>query len=204
MILDAWRRRRRARRAPAGPLRDHLATAPRPDRWLAVDVETTGLDPATDALLAVGFVPIDGDRVVLSGARRLIVRAGVEVGWSATIHGITDDHLAAGEDLRPVLDELFTALRGRTMVCHHARMEEGFLGAATLAAYGVRPVFTTVDTLAEERRRWERRGEESPRGAMRLMACRERYGLPVVPLHDALGDAVACAELHLAQRAHAG
>ena len=99
--VDA-RRQRAARRARPGPLADFLAV-PGPDRaapvhdlpLLAVAIETTGLDPATDRVLSVAWVPLDGDRVVLAGAGHLLVGDGGEVGRSATVHGITDDAVAA-------------------------------------------------------------------------------------------------------------
>ena len=69
MMLRRSPDRRRARQlahTPEGPLRDYLAR-PFPDpseqlttlRLLAVDLETTGLDPARDHLLSIGFVPVD-------------------------------------------------------------------------------------------------------------------------------------------------
>ena len=59
-----------------------------------------------------------------------------------------------------------------------------------------------VDTLDLERRvvagGW---GRDAGAGALRLWAARERHGLPVYRAHEALTDALACAELYLAQRA---
>ena len=114
MILGRFgadrRRARWAGEAPPGPVRDYLASpppGPRTDvsdlRLLALDLETTGLDPSTDHILSVGFVPIDGQQVVLSGAEHLLCRADVEVGQSAAVHGITDDALAGGIDLRTLV-----------------------------------------------------------------------------------------------------
>lgn len=72
---------------------------------LAVDIETTGLDPARDHVLAIGWVPVDGESIDLGGARKVVLQADAEVGQSATIHGLTDDDLAEGvgavEDSRP-------------------------------------------------------------------------------------------------------
>jgi DNA polymerase-3 subunit epsilon len=57
-----------------------------------------------------------------------------------------------------------------------------------------------VDTLELEHRlvmtAWQ---PDPPVGALRLWAARERYGLPRTGPHHALVDAVACAELYLAQ-----
>ncbi len=58
-------------------------------------------------------------------------------------------------------------------------------------------------TLALQRRLLTRHGEV-PRGALRLWRARERHGLPAVKAHDALGDALACAELYLAEVAELG
>jgi len=82
-----WRRGPQARREAAlreaapGPLRDYLSV-PFPDGdlplaelpLLALDLETTGLDVRRDRVLSAGFVPVDGLRIDLAGARHLVVR----------------------------------------------------------------------------------------------------------------------------------
>lgn len=180
------------------------ATAASALRLLAVDVETTGFDPARDQLLSIGFVPVDGHTIRLEGARRIHVRpqAGAEVGVSATIHGLTDDLVAAGVSAREAVDALATALTGRVLLAHHAKIEVGFLGAACRTAYGLELPLRTVDTMELARRAlpggWQR--EPQP-GELRLWTVRERFGLPTYAAHDALQDALACAELYLAQLA---
>jgi len=44
-------------------------------------------------------------------------------------------------------------------------------------------------------------GEDLPPGALRLSTARAHVGLPRYAAHEALTDALACAELYLAQRA---
>ena len=43
--------------------------------------------------------------------------------------------------------------------------------------------------------------DEPPKGSLRLWTARGQYGLPHYPAHQALTDALACAELYLAQTA---
>ena len=50
------------------------AVIPTALRLLALDVETTGLVPGRDRVVSVGWVPVDGDRLDLAGARRFVVR----------------------------------------------------------------------------------------------------------------------------------
>ncbi|SDS15840.1 exonuclease domain-containing protein [Corynebacterium timonense] len=168
---------------------------------LAVDVETTGLTPGRDQLVAVGWVPVTNRVIDLSGARDFLV-AGAQVGDSATLHGVTDQDIAArGVDLAVILEELQRALDGRYLLAHFAQMETGFISHALRRALGVRRRFhpaEVVDTFALERRHMERMGTY-PRGEdLRLARVRERYGLPAYRNHDAVTDAIACAELYLA------
>lgn len=166
---------------------------------LAVDLETTGLSPARDQVLAVGWVPVDGLRIDLSGGRRHVVRRD-DPGDAVTVHGLTHDDLEEGRPLAEVLAELRRALAGRVLLAHHAPFELAFLDAAHRSV-GERAVLPpAVCTLELQRRLLSRHGEVRP-GDLRLWRARERHGLPVTAAHDALGDALACAELYLAQTA---
>lgn len=207
-LLGLERRRARwAGQAPPGPVRD-LLSAPQPAartdvaelRLLAIDLETTGLDPRTDHILAVGFVPLDGLVIDLSGATRLLCRADAEVGQSAVVHGITDDALADGLELGEVVERVASALRGRVLLAHHAVIERDFLSAASQRTHGVPLLTESVDTMQLQARvLGSHTGADLPPGALRLTTARAHVGLPRYAAHEALTDALACAELYLAQ-----
>ncbi|MEX2503910.1 MAG: exonuclease domain-containing protein [Egicoccus sp.] len=173
-------------------------------RLLALDLETTGLDPATDQVLAVGFVPVDGPAIRLAGARRFWVRPDGPVGSSATVHGLTDDRLRDAQRLDDVLPEVLEALHGRVLLAHHAPIEVDFLTVACRRRYGATPSFTVVDTLRLQRRVLGNRWQPPEPDELRLDASRRHVGLPRYQAHDALTDALGCAELYLAQVAHLG
>ncbi|MEY8565107.1 exonuclease domain-containing protein [Corynebacteriaceae bacterium 7-707] len=199
-----WERRR-----ATGALADFYGVAPPSGSTrledlpiLAVDVEATGLDLATDRLLSIGWVPMDGPRIVLAGAREVVISGaqddGDGVGQSATVHGLTDDMVEAGVPLEDALAELLEALAGRAMLAHFATIEEDFLSAACRSVFGAGLAVPTLDTYALARRRMER-DSVHPRGEdLRLPRLRERYGLPSYPPHRAVTDALSCAELFLA------
>lgn len=202
------RRQKLLRTVAPGPLHDYLAR-PLPDadtpveqlRLLSVDLETTGMDPRRDRLLSVGYVPLEGRSVVLGGARRFVVRSGAEVGASATIHGITDDTVAGGIPVRQALTQVLYALRGRVLLSHFTDIEEGFLSSACETEFGGSMPCARIDTLELQRRIIVRGWHgEAPPGTLRLWEARRRYGLPpLYRAHDALSDALSCAELFLAQ-----
>lgn len=202
------RRRDRAAARARGPLAAWYAGTPLPPdatpaadlRLLAIDVETTGLDPARDAMLSIGFVPVDGDVVVLGGARHLVLRAEREVGQSAVFHGLTDDMVAAGVPREEALGATLEALTGRILLAHFASIEVEFLSRACEQFYGAPFVPAVVDTLRLHDRLINRGFDDEAKGnELRLWNARTRYGLPVYGAHEALTDALACAELYLAQ-----
>jgi len=209
MLLD-WRRRWRLRRLADCPLRDYLATPfPRPGldyrrvQYVAVDLETTGLNARRDQILSIGWVLVDGNRIRLDSARHRLLRVTGEIpADSAVIHQITDDESARGMELSAALPELLTDLAGRVLIAHHARVELGFLGAACKRLWGKGLLVRTVDTQAVARRLLERRQIPFKGSDLRLHALCERYNLPRHGAHNALSDALSAAELFLAQAAH--
>jgi DNA polymerase-3 subunit epsilon len=169
--------------------------------FLAVDLETTGLDPDRDHVLAVGWLPVSAGQVVLAGACEAVVRPppGVDVGASAAVHRLTDDTVAGARTLVDVLPDLLGALHGRVLLAHHAPIELGFLTRAAQEAYGAAVPFTAVDTMTVQHGLvLGDHGEIRP-GSLRLDDARRHFGLPRYGAHHALTDAVATGELLLAQ-----
>ncbi|GAB46958.1 exonuclease domain-containing protein [Mobilicoccus pelagius] len=207
---DRRRRDRARRRVEDGTALARFLDVPAPPRstpldeapLLAVDLETTGLDPRVDRILAVGFVPVDGDEIRLAGARQVLVRHtdGDGVGQSATVHGLTDDALTAGHPLADVLAVLLDELAGRVLLAHYAVLEEEFLAAACRREFGAPLVVPVVDTLELQRRLVAGPYDHPRAGTLRLGRARSHHGLPTYRAHAALTDALACAELYLAQR----
>ena len=173
--------------------------------FLSIDVETTGLKPGRDALVSIGWVPVR-DRVIDLSQAKYFVLSGVRIGDSAVIHGVTDDDVARlGVDHALVLERLDAALSGHRLLAHFAQMETGFIAQLYRDQWGVKKKWganEVVDTMEMERRHMERMGTY-PRGEdLRLARVRQRYNLPAYRNHNALTDAIACAELYLALTAN--
>lgn len=199
------KRRAKAAARASGPLAEFYRVPLQPDstaaddlRLLALDIETTGLDPRKDTVLSVGWVPVDGDTITLGGAGHLVLAAGTEVGQSAVFHGITDDQVAAGTPVEEAVEQVLAALAGRAMLAHFASIETQFLSLLCERLYGAPLVTPVVDTLVLHDRLINRGFDDEARaGELRLWNARRRYGLPRYHAHGALTDAIACAELYL-------
>jgi len=207
LLPREWRRRWLVRAAAAGPLRRFYEVPFPPARaswraleYLALDLETTGTDPRSEEIVSFGWVLLRGASIDLSTATRRLVRpAKAMPERSAVIHAITDDEAERGEPPCAVLEDLLRVLAGRVLITHYAPTERGFMDAACRRCFGGGLVVPTVDTLQLAQRRRARQGKAPVRGELRLAALRESYHLPAYPSHDALVDALAAAELFLAQ-----
>jgi len=198
------------RKLPPGPLRDYCAV-PLPRRaidyrqigYVALDFETTGLNPRRDHILSLGWVVVENVCLLLGTAEHRIIRLDCDIpAESAAIHRITDDQSATGETLNRALAALFATLTGRVLIVHHASIERGFLAATCRRLYGYPPPLRIIDTEVVARRVLDRRQIIYQASELRLHALAERYNLPRLNAHNALSDAIVTAELFLAQTAY--
>ncbi len=206
LLGKEYQRKKALSKARPGPLAEYLST-PFPDKKsdcreieiVAIDLETTGLDPKKDDILSIGMVNIDGWGVKLGTSWHRIVRVEQAIpGESAVIHQITDDQAAAGAPIEELLPEVLRRMAGKPMVVHYSPIEQNFLSAACQKLYGAPFVVPTIDTLEVGQRVFERRNHLIQPGDLRLFNLRPRYNLPQYKAHNALSDALATAELFLA------
>ena len=178
---------------------------------VALDVETTGLDPMHDEIVSIGIVPMTLTCIQSSASRYWVVKPTVELTpESVTIHAITHAQIASAPNLSAILEEVLQALAGRIMVVHCRDIERRFLNAALKARIGEGIEFPVIDTMELEARLhrkppnfWTQLfGRKKPAESIRLAPSRDRYRLPRYRAHHALTDALASAELLQAQIAH--
>ncbi|MBM4243654.1 MAG: hypothetical protein FJ148_07555 [Deltaproteobacteria bacterium] len=111
-------------RLPGQATCDHLASAL--GRFAVVDLETTGLDPASARVIEVGAI------LVVPGARPVLFERLVDPGLpippiTSAITGLRDDDVRGAASWSDVSGELATFLLGATIVAHNAAFEEAFL-----------------------------------------------------------------------------
>lgn len=168
-------------------------------RYVALDLETDGLEPDKHRILAAGWVPLSPPWIELKQADYGVVRSTQPLSQSAVIHGLSEQDLRHGEPLAKVLRRLARWLDGAVLVAHHAPFDWEFLRRAFAQENIPCQPLALLDTLRLEQKRLSRHKDWLERNELTLAACRQRYELPAMQQHHALSDAVACAELFLAQ-----
>lgn len=175
--------------------------------FLALDFETTGLNPKKDAILSMGWVPVMAGQIQAGQGEHHIIRTHHPLTEeNIKVHGITHQAMQQGAPLSKVLTALWEALRGeknysRVPLVHFARIEKRFLKGACQQLYGCCPPLGMVDTFDLAIRQLPPHTAINA-SQLRLSSLRQQYHLPDAPPHHALEDAIATAELFLAQLKH--
>ena len=88
-------------------------------RFVALDSETTGLNPLTDRIITIGAVAVQGGEIVLEDSFEALLR--VERNTAAVaVHGITRDETRGGVDEPEALRRFLDYLRDGVIVGHHS------------------------------------------------------------------------------------
>jgi DNA polymerase-3 subunit epsilon len=178
--------------------------------YWALDLETGGLDPARDAILSVGMVPIRRGVVRLAEAYESLVRPSAErtiTAKSVQAHQLVPREVLDAPPLAVVVKEIERRLTesGCALLVHQAAIDVKFLRQAYrgLERAWFRPrVVDTVELLlkAAKKARFLDPNAQQLDPDLNLASARRRIGLPEYGAHDALTDAISTAELFLVLR----
>jgi DNA polymerase-3 subunit epsilon len=170
----------------------------------ALDLETGGLDPRTDAVLSVGMVPVRQARVVVGEAFASLVRpeAGAAIRHESILaHQLVPGEVTGAPGVPEVVAEIDRRLAEGALLVHFSSVDVPFLKRLYRVAGRRWPRPPVVDTaglllrLAARDRIHDPDGTAQP--VLRLGEARQRLGLPAYDSHDALSDALATAEMFL-------
>lgn len=193
-----------------GPLKTYLSKPfPKENQQLkdieilTLDFETTGLNAKHDQLLSIGFTTLKQGKINLQDCYHQVIKTKGKLDKSnVAVHQITDFEKDRGAELKLGLDNLLNAMAGKVVLVHFAQIERNFIKQACLEIYGIVPPLMMIDTLAICKKRMDMSDAAYDPSKLRLVNLREQYHLPGFYGHNALNDAIATAELLLAELNH--
>jgi DNA polymerase-3 subunit epsilon len=160
-------------------------------RFVALDVETTGLDPRRDTLVSVAVVPFRGGEPI--DGYETLVNPGQPIPPVATrIHGITDEMVTAAPAAGEILDEIERVCEGDVIVGHGVAFDLAVLARAGRAHRRPPLPNTALCTMRLA-------AALHPVGLdVTLESLAGRFGVPLVGRHTARGDALIAGAIMLA------
>ncbi|MDN5251698.1 exonuclease domain-containing protein [Betaproteobacteria bacterium LSUCC0117] len=96
-------------------------------RWLFLDVETTGSTATRDRVTEVAWVLLDGETGQVSKESHLVNPDARIPAFIQQLTGITDDMVADAPRFSAIAPRLAAAMEGAVFVAHNARFDYGFV-----------------------------------------------------------------------------
>ncbi|WP_287812901.1 exonuclease domain-containing protein [Pseudomonas sp.] len=202
MSLFAWLRPPGPSLNPAQQLAVQRLQGPAPlgdcslrqQRWVVLDLETTGLNVNRDLLLSIGAVVIEDGAIDLSQQFECTLRrSGHKPGPSVLLHGLGPGAIAAGCEPADGLLDFMEFLGDSPVLAFHAPFDQRMLGRALKDCVGYRLQHTFIDVA-------ELAPLLNPQTVLREASLDDwvgHFGLQADERHNASADAYVTAQLAL-------
>lgn len=163
-------------------------------RLIVLDLETTGLHPGKDEVIAIGAVAIKDGAIDLSDQFDLVLRRPeLDITETVLIHGIGTEALTQGHETEDALLFLLEWMNGDPVLAYNSAFDQKFLEKTLKAQLG----YTRNHTWMDVADLLPALFPNARTGGKGLDDWADFYGLEVSARHNAASDALATAELTL-------
>ncbi|WP_421239985.1 3'-5' exonuclease [Aeromonas enteropelogenes] len=174
-----------------------LFAAPPQDELVALDFETTSLDPARAEIVAIGAVRLQSNRLLTGEALAIKVLPPASLtAQSVTIHGLRHQDLQQGMPLEAALRQLLAFIGPRELVGYHIAYDLRILNLACQKQWGLTLPQRGIEVSRLYHDSLYRRYPDAVID-LHLAAICHHLALPALPTHDALADAITAALIYL-------
>jgi DNA polymerase III subunit epsilon len=165
-------------------------------RFIALDSETTGLNPLTDRLITIGAVAVQDGEIVLEDSFEAILQVSRNTA-AVAVHGITRDQTRGGLEESEALRLFLDYLQDGVIVGHHIGHDISTLNAGYQRHWGFDLMNRSLDTM-DLTLHLEQCGAFEGRERIReftLDSLCELFGVIPHDRHTAAGDAFITAQV---------
>jgi len=170
-------------------------------RFVVLDTETTGLNPARDRLISIGAVAVTNEEVHIDDSFESLIP--VSHNTSAVFyHGITRDASSVGIPEPEAIDRFLRYLGDGIIVGHHIRHDIAMLNHAAQRHFDYTLQNLSVDTMdlmmkLEDSGSWPERHDHASQSDFSLDGLCDFFGIRPHDRHTAPGDAFLTAQVLL-------
>ncbi len=160
-------------------------------KFYAIDIETTGLNPNKDEMIALACIPIFQMRILVRDTFYTLIKPKSYSIQAMKYHGISQDNLMDAPVFAEVADGILKILDG-VLVGHSVEFDFRFL-KMHFKAVGVNFKKECLDIVMIER--WLRQKRKNPDMDLSFDAMMQYYGLKQYYRHNASADAFFAAQI---------
>jgi len=166
-------------------------------RFVVIDTETTGLNPATDRILSIGAVEVINYNIVIDNSFETVLQQQHNNTSAIHIHEITPSTSALGAEKKQVFHDFLTFIDDSILIGHNIGFDFAILNHAYQRSFGFSLLNKTYDTVNLIKRvdtHFSQPGMFNS-AELSLESLCERYAVEINDRHTAMGDAMATALL---------
>ena len=170
-------------------LKENIKFALKDTVFMALDLETTGLDSGKNKIIEIGAILFNTERIL--DKYQCLIDPGVSIPENITaINGITNGMVKGQKTIEEVLPDFLEFSKGVFTIAHNAYFDIGFI-IYDLSRLGIIPDDTSFvfDTLSLTRQLFKNFNRYS------LSALAKEFNISSRGFHRALSDAVACQKI---------
>ena len=186
-------------RALQGSQWQQLLAPPPPGEWVALDCETTGLNPRSDDIIAIGAVRIVGNRILTSQRLELLVRPGRALPpESIRVHRLRQQDVAHGLEPVDAMHQLLHFIGPRPLVGYYLAFDVAMINRCLKATLGIALPQEKIEISAlyydwRFRQLPPYQQHDQADIDLRFATIMKELNLPTREAHNALNDAVMAA-----------
>jgi DNA polymerase-3 subunit epsilon len=166
---------------------------------VAIDCETTGLDPRRDDIVTIAAVHIRDSRILASGAFEAMVKPRALMKPEAIkVHHLRESDAAGGRSMEEVLPELLRFIGSRPLVGYYLEFDVAMIDKHARRLIGIELPNRRIEVSGLY---YERKYADAPHGVqvdLSFAAILADLALPILDQHDAFSDALTTAMMYVA------
>jgi len=165
---------------------------------VSLDCETTGFNTVADDVISIAAIKIRGSRILTSQAFQAVIRPTTPMEANAIkVHHLREQDLARAQPMRKVLPDFLHFIGSRPLVGYWIAFDVRMLNKYLFNFLNIHLPNRRIDVSALY---YDRKYRNAPPGSaidLRYLSILRDLGLPALPQHDALNDALGAAQMYV-------
>lgn len=170
-----------------------------PDELVSFDCETTSLTVSEAQIISIGAVKIRGNRILTSETFEILIKPeGMMEATNVTIHGLRPKDLSGGVTVEAALEEFLHFVGGRPLMGYFLEYDVAMVNKFLKPMLGIKLPQPQIEISRLFHAQETRHKYYDAEVDLTMANMVKTLGIPDLPRHDALNDAINVAMMYLA------
>lgn len=170
-----------------------------PDELVSFDCETTSLNVSEAQIISIGAVKIRGNRILTSETFEILVKPeGMMEATNVTIHGLRPKDLTHGTTVEDAIEQFLQFVGGRPLVGYFLEYDVAMVNKFLKPMLGIKLPQPQIEVSRLFHAQETKHKYYDAEIDLTMANMVKTLGIPDLPRHDALNDAINVAMMYLA------